>query len=408
MPEHEARGAKRYRRGSHRAQTPAATLERVAPHLASIGLTRVANITGLDRIGIPVVAAMRPNSRSLAVFQGKGLDLDAARASAVMEALESWHAEHIRLPLRLGTLTELAGELPLVDVARLPRVHATPPDEQRPLLWIEGREIADGVQRWLPYECVHADYRVPAATGSGVFLATTNGLASGNERGEALSHALCEVIERDATALWRADGAPACAATRIDPLGVDDEDCHRLLARLTDSGFEVGLFDTTTDVGVASVYCVLVDARDREGHGGAGAGCHPCRGIALARAITEAVQVRTTYIAGARDDLERAEYAPLARTARDAEARTLLSVSPARRFGDLPDADFTDFDSEVQWLLARLRGAGAGEAVAVDLDHASIGVPVVRVVVPGLEGPDEVRGRLPGGERLKTRRGARQ
>jgi ribosomal protein S12 methylthiotransferase accessory factor YcaO len=47
-----------------------------------MGITRLGNITGLDRIGIPVAIAVRPNSRSVSVSQGKGLELPQALASA--------------------------------------------------------------------------------------------------------------------------------------------------------------------------------------------------------------------------------------------------------------------------------------------------------------------------------------
>ena len=69
-------------------------MERLAPYLSSLGITRVANVTGLDYLGISVVMAVRPNSYNLSVYQGKGVTLDAARASAVMEAYE--HAPVLR------------------------------------------------------------------------------------------------------------------------------------------------------------------------------------------------------------------------------------------------------------------------------------------------------------------------
>ena len=78
-PDHA--GVKAYRHGTHRTVDPASTLARVQPYLAHTGITRIANVTGLDRIGVPVVMVCRPNSRSLAVSQGKGLTLDAAKAS---------------------------------------------------------------------------------------------------------------------------------------------------------------------------------------------------------------------------------------------------------------------------------------------------------------------------------------
>ncbi|MFT7675957.1 MAG: YcaO-like protein with predicted kinase domain, partial [Gammaproteobacteria bacterium] len=86
---------------------PSKTLERVMPWMSYMGITRIANVTGLDRIGIPVVMVCRPNSRSVAVSQGKGLTLDAAKASGLMESVESWHAERIEHPLKLSSFADL-------------------------------------------------------------------------------------------------------------------------------------------------------------------------------------------------------------------------------------------------------------------------------------------------------------
>lgn len=89
------------------------------PHM---GITRLANVTGLDVIGIPVVMACRPLSRSLAVAQGKGLDLASAKASALMESVKGYHSQHIDLPLRLASLDELRRSHPVVDVSLLPQM----------------------------------------------------------------------------------------------------------------------------------------------------------------------------------------------------------------------------------------------------------------------------------------------
>ena len=48
------------------------TIQRVQGLFPVFGITRVANVTGLDHIGIPVVMVTRPNSRSISVSQGKG------------------------------------------------------------------------------------------------------------------------------------------------------------------------------------------------------------------------------------------------------------------------------------------------------------------------------------------------
>ncbi len=115
-----AETAKRYLLGTHRSHAPEETLARLRPLLPSMGITRIANVTGLDRTGIPVVTACRPNARSVSVSQGKGLSLDAARASAVMEAVEGWHGEHIVKPLKLASLAEMRREHAVVDVTQLP------------------------------------------------------------------------------------------------------------------------------------------------------------------------------------------------------------------------------------------------------------------------------------------------
>ena len=101
-------GVKEYRVGTHRTVSPQATLARVGPFMTEMGITRIANVTGLDALGIPVVMVCRPNSRSIAVSQGKGVELAAAKASGVMEAVETYHAERITLPLKLASYDELS------------------------------------------------------------------------------------------------------------------------------------------------------------------------------------------------------------------------------------------------------------------------------------------------------------
>ena len=103
-PDGDARAPRKvYRRGTDRVVDPEVTLQRARSVMAVAGITRVATITGLDRIGIPVVTACRPNARSISVSQGKGITLAAAKASAVMEAIECFHAENLILPLRFGS-----------------------------------------------------------------------------------------------------------------------------------------------------------------------------------------------------------------------------------------------------------------------------------------------------------------
>ena len=79
--------------GTHRCRAPDQTLAAVTPLLAQYGITRLADVTGLDTLRVPVVMAVRPLALTLTVAQGKGVTLEAARASAAMEAIEVWHGE---------------------------------------------------------------------------------------------------------------------------------------------------------------------------------------------------------------------------------------------------------------------------------------------------------------------------
>ena len=145
-----------------------------------MGITRVANVTGLDRVGIPVVMVVRPNSRSVAVSQGKGLTVAAAKASGVMEAAELWHAEHITKPLKLasyrGDARRAPGRRPGPAAPRRRRVRAGPADPldrgQR------SRRRRTGLGAASSWSARTTRCRCPP--GSGCFQASSNGLASGN------------------------------------------------------------------------------------------------------------------------------------------------------------------------------------------------------------------------------------
>lgn len=388
---------KAYHCGTHRSLKPSETLERLSPLLPRFGITRIANVTGLDRIGIPVVMVVRPNSRSVAVSQGKGLDLESAKASGVMEAVETWHAERMTHALKLGSYQELRVDHAMADLARIPSISGGRFHETLPLLWVEGENLLNETAVWLPYEMVHTNYTLPRPTGHGCFPASSNGLASGNHRLEALNHAICEVIERDATTIWHHLTVAQRAARRVDPESIDHTDCMRLLALLKDAGLKPVIWSTTTDVAVPAFYCLLLDEEAERGHLGAGAGCHPAKDVALSRALTEAVQTRTTYIAGSRDDLGDDEFSPAGRTAKYQYAERMMAGRDGKLdYRELETADGDSFEQDLAFLLDRLRAAGIDEVIAVDLTKAEFEIPVVRVVIPGLEAPHDDDNFLPG------------
>lgn len=388
--------------GTHRSVPPAVTVERVKRHMSSLGITRIADVTGLDRIGIPVVMVCRPNSRSIAVCQGKGIDLHAATASGLMEAVEIHHAETVELPLRLGSYSELSSRLPVIDIEAVPQIAGSIYNPDLAMLWIEGLDLVGKKRLWLPFELVRANYTLPIPPGSGCFDASTNGLASGNHLLEALCHGICEVIERDANALWSRPGLAAHKSTRIDLNEIAMPGCRQILDRLTAADFNIGVWETTSDTGVPSFYCVITDSLQRDAHIGVGSGCHPAREIALSRALTEAVQVRTTYISGARDDLMPDEYDSPVRTTRRRWADRLMQSAPTVSYNGGADHTADTLNEDLTWLLGRLLDVGISQVVAVNLTRPEFGLPVVKVVIPGLEGPSDHDGYVPGKRALRV------
>jgi YcaO-like protein with predicted kinase domain len=378
-----------YSSGTHRLISPEETLTNVRRFFPVMGITRVGNITGLDVIDLPVVAVCRPNSRSVVVSLGKGLDLMAARASGVMESIEAFMAERIIRPLMLGSFNDLRFSHRLIDIDRLPRQERSLYHPDFPILWIEGQELFTRTRVWVPYEMVHTAYTVPVPSGTGCFIATSNGLASGNHLLEAISHGICELIERDADTLLLVHTPEEAALRQIDLQTVEDADCAAALGRLHQAGMSARIWDMTSDIGIAAFKCLITERDKRAARTACsfeGMGCHPDRGIALLRALTESAQSRIAAISGIRDEAE--DWGPPRRNDAEPTRKQALLVGEAvRDFVTVPTFEGKSIDADVARELGALRSVGISEVVVVDLTREEFGIPVVRVVIPGLEGP---------------------
>ena len=351
------------------------------PRLADYGISRLARQTGLDVIGIPCWAAVRPNARTLAVNMGKGADDDAAMASAIMEAVEYAIAEAPEAPAIVTTAAQLRDEGRAVfDIAPwLPPKEPLPADLE--LAWLEGADLFSGAPVYAPRDAV----MIGGAETLAAISQSTNGLASGNTLEEATFHALCELIERDATTLWifKSDGAAAAteiaAAAFADPL-VDD-----LVAQVKRAGLRLTLFDQTTNIGLPVIFALLAP-RDQPATRyfdlAAGCGCHPIAVRAAIRAITEAAQTRVSNIAGGRDDFDPAEYHQRLSASLQSLA-TLRADVPRDPPPGLPLG--TPLSTLFSHARAQLIGAGMISIAAFPLGGASAGVAVVRLLAHGLE-----------------------
>jgi ribosomal protein S12 methylthiotransferase accessory factor len=388
--------------GVVRTVPPADTIRRVTALMDAIGVTRVAEVTGLDRVGIPNFTAVRPRElgEGISYYNGKGLTRLAAHAGALMEAVERHAAEFCDLPVTYATFDEIRRYGAAVDPNEIIVPRSTDYRPEIRLEWVEGFDLLSREPTFLPLNTVVCPYE-PSPGRINLFFASSNGLASGNTIEEALCHALCEIIERDATAV--ADTSKNLAptvGTLLEKMGLPGGAAHRnsrqarlvdvdtlparaktLVRRLRRAQLLVYLRDVSSTCRIPTFDCNIVERR-LDGrhlvHGGSG--CHPDARVAVTRALTEAAQSRVGHIQGGREDLDRIVGDP-------------PPFDPEELFGGGELVDFAsvtsyqhDFiDDDIRFLLDRLAEDGFTQVVAVDMTRPDVGVPVVRVLVPRTE-----------------------
>jgi ribosomal protein S12 methylthiotransferase accessory factor len=387
-----------------RARAPGETLARVRPHLPALGITRVGLLTGLDRLGLPVAVAARPNGKCLSVHLGKGLREDDALVSATMEAVEVALAERATGEAT-ATPARDDGPAPLVDLARLTRCRVRAIDRATPIPVTRGTELMTGRPRSVPTVLVTMDHTgAPQAA----FDQSSDGLASGNTEEEAILHGLLELVERDAVALAGSRPPEALAVRRRAPQAFADPDLAALAARIEAAGLRLGLFDVTSDIGIPVFTALLAptagkDAVTTAGAATAGHAAHPDPARAAVAATLEACQARLAAAAGARDDIGLRWYA-----AADlgAAVEAVLAARADRARVDRTPACGRAAADRISDALMRLAARGIREVVAVPLPGPVDGIHAVRMIVPGLEIGPGAPGRTVGRRLLAAHLGA--
>ena len=365
---------------THRAAPPDETISRLRPHLGQMGIARIGHLTGLDRIGLPVVQAVRPVARSMPLSLGSARTVESAETAALMEAAENWHAENLAHFVAQGTACEMRQHGAILDPAALsdPRL---PSDEleRATLGWVTGSDLLAGAPVYVPYDWVSLDLSEPPDC-VGLWR-TANGLASGNTEAEATASALLEVIERDCLADFLCLDRTGRQARQIHPDLVEAGPAGDLLRRLRSAGTVLTVWDITNDLGVPACHALLGDPDGS--NVAAGQGCHLDPAMALSRAILEAVQGRLAASAGLADTLE-----PRVQQPRPEPATATIFAAMGEETGpslfSYRDQSGATADEDTRRLLDRLRQGGCDTVVRVDLTHEQIGLPVVRVIVPGL------------------------
>jgi ribosomal protein S12 methylthiotransferase accessory factor len=379
---------KSFRAGTHRAQSPEETFKSIKSYLPRAGVTRIADVTGLDHIGVPTTLAIRPNAQTMACSSGKGVTIEQAYVSGAMEAFELHAAETADLPSLRGSYNELSNRYTMPDISDLALSRWSLFNPDWPFHWFLGWDLITQSEIPVPLAQVGMS-RNQAIIGSvGSFHVTSNGLGAGNSFLEAIAAGLYEVIERDATSIHS-----HAATNKGHKFPVFSDDALRsypmvanVLERCDRAGVRVVVYECVVDTNVPT-YSALAYDRTNQGVGVVrGSGSHLDPEIAILRSVTEALQARLNFIAGSRDDIFRSAFVRMrgewGMAVEAIESETLTCPNAAIRTSRASDT----FEVDINELLLCVQAAGAKNVVVADLTPPDFPVHIVRVIVPGFEG----------------------
>jgi len=375
---HDWRSAKSLSSNSttSRATTAEETWERIHPLLADYGITRIANVTGLDITGIPVFNAIKPLGRSLSTASGKGTTVAESRVGAAMEGIEQtvWESQ----PLGEIYVSEYElnlSDMPFIPSRSIPRRTANLSSMQRQQHWTAGWDIVNQREVLVPSlaVCIPNSYR--DVWGGPVI--SSNGLASGNTVLEAVSSALLEVIERDAVS------GNVKSHSQIDLSSITDPLARELLERLSSADLTTSIVDVTAKTDIPTYAATVFDQAHESVGSWVGYGSSLDSHVALVRAITEAAQVRNVVISGARDDIFDLDLRAMALVSSRGRLVHNSSKPELSVFESVRESSAT-FEEDIQTIIGKLANVGIHQVIVIRHSLPQDVVQVVRVIVPEL------------------------
>lgn len=351
------------------------------------GITRVADLTGLDTIGLPVYTACRPPGEVITISAGKGLNHIDSKAGAVLEGVELWAAEHPELDpyWHFSSYNEL--KAPAIPFDMLQMARDAPVNGNTPMAWDEMSDIFRDGQILVPSDMVWLMPRVKPPFQ--YFQSSSSGLAAGIDFQDALLQGTYEVIERDGWAIsefvqeqtgqWR-------EVVSLD--GVLPDSLQLCMDRLKSASVVPFLFDLTRDVRVPIFRCTILDESHNSPGAFSGFGCSLDPVTAARRAITEACQARAAYIGGARDDLFRRRFILMKNIRMDILLEMYRSLPQVREFCQYKPRGFESISEEWEEVSSALKSSEINEVYCKTLYVSSNpDFVIVKVICPQLETP---------------------
>lgn len=415
---------------STRVKPAETTLEEIIPLCKEIGVTRISDITHMDKLKIPNYSAIMPGTEdSIWVYTGKGTTRPAGKASALMEAIERYSSlsANYSKPFINGSYSQLSESFNRVlhPAEVVEPINQEYDDKDSLIDFLPGFDISKNEAILVPAQLALSRYSAKFPATNAFAYSHTNGLASGNVLEEAICHALCEVVERDAVSIADlcASSIPYSILHRIrrslkdtengihhldipenkfvdDPniyqdvdiseVAEDFEPIKFLVKRFEEVGIPLLIKDLSPiDIGLPTFVASSVEWVSHDyGYFAKGYGTHPDARIALTRAISECSQTRAVNIQGARDDLRKIQYEEndeIHERKWQFMSRSPLNRKNTEEFSVIKTYVNDDILDDIKLILNRLKKSGLKRVIIVDLTNFNLNVPVVRAIVPGME-----------------------
>ncbi|MBQ8018744.1 MAG: YcaO-related McrA-glycine thioamidation protein [Methanobrevibacter sp.] len=376
-----------YFKGTHRVIAPKKTIENNEDKLKTAGITRIADITDLDRIGLPVYTAIRPTAEygGVSVYGGKGISKDHAKASAMMEGFERYSAERQDNDKTIiSTVNDIDGNCIDPKSLNLPKEFEKKDIGEMNLEWSQVHDLITEENYLIPTNAIYHPYTHENNVES-LFKSNTNGLASGNVLDEAILHGIFEVIERDA---WSIFELTHKNYSQINLDSIKSDTINEIIDKFTSKGINIKLMDLTADIKVPTIAASADDTVTKDaGLLTLGIGTHLDPEVAILRALTEVAQSRATQINGAREDTVRADFAREAGYERMKRINKYYFKQEEEQINlsDIENKSTSSINEDLKIVKEELVSNEIKHVLYHDLTRPELDVNVVRVIIPEME-----------------------
>ena len=378
-----------YFTGTHRVIAPSKTIEINENKLKVAGITRIADITDLDRIGLPIYTAIRPTAEdgAVSIYGGKGITKDHAKASAMMEGFERYSAERQDIDETIiASLSEIEefGEYIDPKSLNLPKEFEKKDISDLSLEWSKSIDLISNREYYIPTNAIYHPY-ISKDDSQSLFKSNTNGLASGNILEEAILHGIFEVIERDA---WSIFELTHKNYAQIDISSIENEIIIDIIEKFESEGIKIKLMDFTADIKIPTIAASADDTITKDaGLLTLGMGTHLDPEVAILRVLTEVAQSRATQINGAREDTVRADFAREAGYERMKRINKFYFRDEEEqiKLSDIENKSTSSITRDIEIVKDELVSNDIQKILYSNLTRPELDVSVVRVVIPEME-----------------------